>query len=53
MQGPQVQSLIGELRSHMLQLSPCTLTTEPAQYRPHAAQLDKPTCISEDPEQSK
>ena len=53
MQRAQVRSLVGELRSHMLQLSPSGLTTEPTHYKAHTPQLDKPICCNEDPEPPK
>ena len=40
-QGTWVQSFVRELRSHMLlQLSPCTLTTEPTCFGARAPQLE-------------
>ena len=48
MKGAQVRSLVGDLRSHMLQLSPSALTTEPMHYRAHARQLEKHVCCNED-----
>ena len=53
MQRAQVRSLVGELRSHMLQLSTNGLTTEPTHYKAHTPQLDKPMCCNEDPEPPK
>ena len=42
MQGSQVRSLVGELRSHILQLSLYAVTTELVYLRACVPQLEKP-----------
>ena len=53
MQGARVPSLVGELRSHIPQLSACSSTPEPVCCGACASQPEEPVCRGEESAQLK